>query len=341
MGAQLHGARQEGAGAGALHQVQHLRYVGRAEPHGFRVGLRDHRLVDELDPGDPLEDLPPLRRLLPQRVQADGAARTGERREIGPVPRVRRVGAGGPGGDVDGVAQDPAPALGEVGVRAGEQGEGGGVERVRVPGHRTGLPDPAPAARAAADGCRMACPWCRSRVLTRSPRRSDRAVHRHPVPCPGTPLRTRTNGACSPSFRSIARFLAAGTPVPRRRAPATRRKPMRAGRIPCRGTVHAAATERSAGGSEGLRVARRERFRSTVRTGVRPPRGPAISTHASANTARSGPNCPSAVALWWRPPHRAPRTGGAVLCAPCGSVRPMTGFQGSRQAFPGRFSPAG
>ncbi len=111
--------------AGALHQVQHLRYVGRAEPYGLRVGLRDHRLVDELDPGDPLEDLPALRRLLPQRVQPDGAARTGERREVGPVLGVRSVGVGGPGGDVDGVAQDPAPALGEVGVRAGERGEGG------------------------------------------------------------------------------------------------------------------------------------------------------------------------------------------------------------------------
>lgn len=37
---------------------------------------------------------------------------------------------GGPGGDVDGVAQDPAAALGEVGVRARERGERGVVQRV-------------------------------------------------------------------------------------------------------------------------------------------------------------------------------------------------------------------
>ncbi|RLV64776.1 hypothetical protein STAN_0296 [Streptomyces sp. CBMAI 2042] len=62
-------------------------------------------------------------------------------------------------------------------------------------------------------------------------------------PLRGT-LRTCTACACSHSIRSFARFLPAGTPVPWRRAPATREKLRDAGRIPCRGTVHDAAINR-------------------------------------------------------------------------------------------------
>ncbi|CAO0825894.1 hypothetical protein SMICM17S_04527 [Streptomyces microflavus] len=162
-----------------------------------------------------------------------------------------------------------------------------------------------------ATGSAADCRVMGSRVLTGSPRRSDRAVRLRPVPPLRGTLRTRTACACSPSFRSIARFLRAGTPVPWRRAPANREKPMRAGRIPGRGTVHDAAINRGARQAPRRRT---ETFRSTAGTGVRPRGRATNSTHPSANTRRSGPNCPSAVALWWRPPHRAPpyRWGGSV-----------------------------